>query len=313
MNYNILVTGCGGDIGQSIGKILKEYDNCALLVGCDLSDQNPACFIYDNFKKISAISSSNYLAEINAIIKEYSIDIIIPVSEPELRFYTNNKSIQFKINCPVLMANLKAREIGFDKLETVNFLKKEGLSFPQTALFEDVKNPKFPFLIKSRFGSGSKALFIIKNKLQYNFYKEVSIGFIAQELLENDNEEYTCGLFRDKSGNIKYLILRRTLMDGGHSGYGEVVENKQIEDLLVEIAIKIQLEGSINVQLRLTTQGPIVFEINPRFSSTVKFRHIMGFQDLIWSLEDFFNLPISTYIAPKIGTKFYKGFMEYVK
>jgi carbamoyl-phosphate synthase large subunit len=313
MRYNILVTGCGGDIGQSIGKILKEYNHCALLVGCDMSDENPARFIYDNFQKVSAISSFNYAEEISAIIKQYSIDIIIPVSEPELRFYTQNKSLQLQLNCPVLMANLEAREIGFDKLETVNFLKKEGLPYPKTEIFEEVENPTYPFLIKSRFGSGSKALFIIKNELQYNFYKEMCSGFIAQELLENDDEEYTCGLFRDKTGNIKNLILRRTLMDGGHSGYGEVVENEQIENLLVEIARKMHLEGSINVQLRLTSQGPIIFEINPRFSSTVMFRHIMGYQDLIWSIEDYFELPISTYIAPKIGTKFYKGFMEYVK
>ena len=313
MNYNILVTGCGGDIGQSIGKILKEYDHCALLVGCDMSEENPASFIYDNFQKVSAISSANYLLEISAIIKQYSINILIPVSEPELRLYTQNKSLQLQLNCAVLMANLEAREIGFDKLETVNFLKKEGLPFPQTQLFEQVKNPKFPFLIKSRFGSGSKALFIIKGELEYKFYKEMFTGFIAQELLENDDQEYTCGLFRDKSGNIKYLIFKRTLMDGGHSGYGEVVENKQIENLLVEIAKKLHLKGSINVQLRLTSKGPIVFEINPRFSSTVMFRHIMGYQDLIWSLEDYLDLPISTYIAPEIGTKFYKGFMEYVK
>ena len=79
MKYNILVTGCGGDIGQSIGKILKEYDHCNFLVGCDMSDENPARFIYDNFQMVSAISSSSYVAEINAIIKQYSIDIIIPV------------------------------------------------------------------------------------------------------------------------------------------------------------------------------------------------------------------------------------------
>ena len=311
MKYNILVTGCGGDIGQSIGKILKEYDQCAILVGCDMSDRNPAIFIYDNFHKVSPIFKSNYVTEIRAIIKKYSIDIIIPISEPELRFYTKNKLLELELNCHILMASFEAREVGFDKLETVNFLKKEGLPYPQTKLFEHVKEPIFPFLVKSRFGSGSKSLFIIKNEFEFNFYREMCTGFIAQELLENENEEYTCGLFRDKTGSTKNLILRRTLM-GGYSGYGEVIENQHIENLIVKIANKINLKGSINVQLRLTSKGPIVFEINPRFSSTVMFRHIMGFKDLIWSIEDYFELPISTYIAPKIGTKFYKGFIEYI-
>jgi carbamoyl-phosphate synthase large subunit len=78
MKYKILVTGCGGDIGQSIGKILKEYSQCELLVGCDMSDQNPASFIYDCFHKVQAISSPEYISEIKAIITKYSIDLIIP-------------------------------------------------------------------------------------------------------------------------------------------------------------------------------------------------------------------------------------------
>jgi len=42
----------------------------------------------------------------------------------------------------------------------------------------------------------------------------------------------------------------------------------------------------MNVQLRLTDVGPRVFEINPRFSSTVLMRHRMGFTDVLWMLDE---------------------------
>jgi len=42
----------------------------------------------------------------------------------------------------------------------------------------------------------------------------------------------------------------------------------------------------MNVQLRLTEQGPRVFEINPRFSSTVLMRHRIGFSDVLWSIQE---------------------------
>ena len=42
----------------------------------------------------------------------------------------------------------------------------------------------------------------------------------------------------------------------------------------------------MNVQLRLTDRGPRVFEINPRFSSTVLMRHRMGFTDVLWAIEE---------------------------
>jgi len=95
-------------------------------------------------------------------------------------------------------------------------------------------------------------------------------------------------------------------LTGGYSGYGEVVENSEINNLLTSIAEKIQLVGSINIQLRLTINGPFVFEINPRFSSTVLFRHLLGFQDLLWSIQEINSEPISPYTTPEVGKKFYK-------
>ena len=52
------------------------------------------------------------------------------------------------------------------------------------------------------------------------------------------------------------------------------------------IAKGLNLRGSMNIQMRLTTQGPRVFEINPRFSSTVLMRHRIGFSDVLWALDE---------------------------
>jgi carbamoyl-phosphate synthase large subunit len=63
-----------------------------------------------------------------------------------------------------------------------------------------------------------------------------------------------------------------------------------VHDNFVEIGIKIakklELNGSINIQLRLHEGLPYIFEINPRFSSTVFIRSELGFNDVAWSLGD---------------------------
>jgi carbamoyl-phosphate synthase large subunit len=56
--------------------------------------------------------------------------------------------------------------------------------------------------------------------------------------------------------------------------------------MCARIAEGLDLRGSMNVQLRLTDEGPRVFEINPRFSSTVLMRHRMGFSDVLWAIEE---------------------------
>jgi carbamoyl-phosphate synthase large subunit len=77
--------------------------------------------------------------------------------------------------------------------------------------------------------------------------------------------------------------------------------------------VKLDLLGSINIQLRMTGNLPKIFEINPRFSSTVLYRHLFGFEDLIWSIEDRLGLELSDNRQEFIGRKFYKGYVEYIK
>ena len=308
---NILVTGCGGDIGQSIGKILKSESLFHKVIGCDMSSDNAAKFIFDKCLKVPACKAENYFSLIENIIREEQIDVVLPIAEPELRFYTEKKITGSIAGKPLIAANLKAMEIGFDKLLTSLFLEQSGLPFPKTQILGEVNNPELPLLIKSRSGSGSKAMFMLKDEQDFTYFKSKYPTYIAQEPVGTDDEEYTCGVFRSAKGETRTLSYRRKLL-GGFSGFGTVVANKEIDQLLFDIAEKLELHGSINVQLRLTERGPVVFEINPRFSSTVTFRHLMGFKDVVWSIEDRLGLPISDYIPPATGKNFYKGFHEYI-
>jgi len=279
--------------------------------GCDINDQHAGKFIFDKCSVVPECRSVGYMDALRKIIKEFRIDIVLPASEPELRFFTQEKLYGKLFDKPLVTANLNTMKIGFDKLLTTEFLKNEGLPFPVTQIASDEKEPNLPVIMKSRNGSGSKSLFLIKEMNDYNFYRKKYPDFIVQELIENDDAEFTCGVFRDSKGNVRIISYKRKLM-GGFSGFGIVIQNNEIDELLLNIAEKIDLRGSINVQLRLSNRGPLVFEINPRFSSTVMFRHLMGFKDVIWSIQDQMGDSISDYTEPKIGTKFYKGFCEYI-
>jgi len=308
--YNIVVTGCGGDIGQSIGKILKESPLFEKVIGADITDEHAGKFIFDELIILPLCSSSEYTQHLEKLIKQFNIDFLLPISEPELRMLTERGIESEYLNTKLICANLKSREIGFDKLTTSEFLEKSNLPFPETFVIENMTPDSFPLILKSRKGSGSKSIFILHNIDEFGFYQKKYPDFIAQELIIGDPDEYTCGLFRSKNNYIRSIIYKRKLVDS-YSGYGEVVENDSITELLYSIATNLDLRGSINVQLKLSGKGPCVFEINPRFSSTVRFRHMMGFEDLIWSIKDAIDLPISNFTSPQVGTKFYKGFYEY--
>jgi len=312
---NILVTGCGGDIGQSIGKILLKSVYTNNLFGIDISDKNPAQFIYPNFSIGLPFTHPEYLGSLELFVDINEIDIIIPMSESELRFFSNHNILDKIGKAKVITASTLALKVGFDKFKTAVFLEKEKLPFPSTFLASNIKIIDFfPIILKSKTGSGSKSIYKINTLEEFLFYTRNDIDdFVVQEYLTDTNGEYTCGLFRSKQGEIRSIIFIRELQPGGHSGYGEVIENKEITNLLEILAVKLDLIGSINVQLRIVDNIPMIFEINPRFSSTVLYRHFFGFEDLIWSIEDNLNYKLSEYVPNGMGKKFYKGFEEYIK
>ncbi len=311
---NILVTGCGGDIGQSIGKILAQSSYVKNLFGVDISDKNAGQFIYSNFSVGVPFRHPDYLRNIESFVRDYAIDIIIPMAEPELRFFSENNILDEIGGAKMITASRLALQVGFDKFKTAEFLKSKNLPFPNTHLAKDIKAIEvFPVILKSKTGSGSKDIHKINTMDEFLFYTRNSIeDYVVQEFISDWEGEYTCGLFRSRHGEIRSLIFKREL-EKGYSGYGEAVENTRVTALLEDLAVKLDLVGSINVQLRLTRGVPMVFEINPRFSSTVYFRHLFGFEDLIWSLEDKLGLELSDNRKNVTGRKFYKGFEEYIK
>lgn len=311
--YNILVTGCGGDIGQSIGKILKEYSLVKSLHGIDITDKNAGQFVYKFFSLGLPCNHKEFISSLETFIDENNIDFIIPISESEIRFLSENNINNNIGRAKIISASLKAQKIGFDKLKTAMFLKENQLPYPKTSLISD-KDSSFqlPLIIKSREGSGSSKVHLIRNKDSFNLFKKINPNFIAQEYIEDIEGEYTCCVFRSSKKEVRMIIFKRILF-GGYSSYGKVIENKIISDLLKEISKILELKGSINIQLRMKNNTPYVFEINPRFSSTVLFRHMLGFKDLIWSIEDALGLEISPYTNDNVGKEFFKGFTEYIK
>lgn len=312
--YNILVTGCGGDIGQSIGKILINSGFTNNLYGIDISDKNAAQFIYPNFSLGLPFTHPDYFKSLESFIAKHAIDIIIPIAEPELRFFSSSNIFDSIGGARLITASPLALEIGFDKFKTAEFLKNEKLPYPETFLAKEVESiDYFPVILKSKTGSGSQDIFKVNNYNEFLFFTRNKIeDYIIQEFITDKDGEFTCGLFRSSKGEIRTQIFKRELT-GGYSGYGEVVENRVINTLLNKLALKLNLVGSINVQLRITENSPKIFEINPRFSSTVLYRHLLGFEDLIWSIEDALGYEISDNRRNVIGKKFYKGFQEYIK
>jgi len=306
-----LVTGCGGDIGTSVGRILKDLGVARTVVGCDLSNENAGKFVFDACESVPRADDPEYLSGLETVVNKYTVDAVFPISEGEIRFFHKN-GIRKLAGVPLVLANDQAIGVGLDKLLTNRFLEANDLPHPWTHIAKEHGPEKLPCIMKSRFGHGSKDVQVVTDDASVAYFGARRPEYIWQEYLSPDDEEYTCGLYGCADGSVRHIIFRRTLV-GGLTGSGEVVENSEIKKVLIAVAQSVNLRGSINVQLRLTGKGPMIFEINPRFSSTVAFRHKLGFNDVLWALEEVLGLPVSPYVAPREGVKFYRGYTQHIE
>lgn len=306
----ILVTGCGGDIGQSVAKLLRTLDSVQYIAGCDLHADHAGPTFFDSCAIVPRADHADYPGALVEVARAHAIDMLIPTSEAEILRLTDEPPE--RIDIPVLSANAKAIRIGLDKLATADHLGTLGLRAPWTTTVGENPPRSIPCLLKKRHGQGGKGLVLVENDELVAHYAASRAGDLWQELLLPDDQEYTCGVYRTRRGETRTLALRRKLQ-GGLTGSGVVVEDASIDAYLLAVAAGLDLSGSINVQLRLTEQGPVAFEINPRFSSTVLFRHLLGFRDLLWSLQEASGAEPDRYEggAPA-GTRFYRGSHEIV-
>lgn len=307
-NKRVLITGCGSDIAISIAQILREA-GFKFLIGTDIHPDHPGELFFDKCLVIPRAEAPNYFEVIEDICSKENISIILPISEIEISRF--NKSEPRNINdTQVLMPDKTTIDICLNKLKTMSFLKEHGIPTPWTKLVSSGPPISLPCIIKHPESQGSKSVSIVDAGM-VDHLSRIRPEFIWQELLLPNDEEYTCGLYRSKTSEIRTIQIRRKLLDG-ISVSGTVTNNPDIEHVLHRIAEALDLRGSINVQLRLTQKSPMTFEINPRFSSTVRFRHMLGFQDVLWSLNELLGLKIPAYSPPETGKKIFRVGQEHI-
>lgn len=304
----ILVSGIASDIGFNCGRILRGMTDVKWLGGIDIHGDHAGPCLFDTCDIAPRASEPEYLPWLSQYLTNRAIDVFLPTSEAEIARISNVGS-SMQSAAKILIASRKVVETSLDKDRCLNVLADCGIPVPAHGIVGEVEPALWPVIVKPRSGQGSKGLSIFHN--QFDYAQSAAKGYVWQQMLLPEDEEYTCPVYRTPAAGMRILILRRTLQ-GGLTGRGTVVDSPEIYAYVEAIANALDLYGAMNVQLRRTNDGPRLFEINPRLSSTVMFRHLMGFQDLYWSIMELAGHVVADYRPVDDGTRFYRGSQEYL-
>ncbi len=283
----ILVTAVSGNIGYGILKILQSEDH--VLFGCDVNEIAAGMDLAEEFWQCKYAVDDGYIEELLMRCKEHGITHLIPVNEREIERIGQERKKFEEIHVKVVIQTQKVLDICLDKYATARFLSEHGFDVPATYTDNTFKEAG-KYILKPRKSNGSKNLVLLASKEEIP--DQIEKDYILQEYIESE-EEYTIGVFRH-SQTINVIAFLRQLKDG-YSSQVELTEEKELIRIAERAAQAFDLEGYINIQLRKKDGKYYIFEINPRISGTVRFRHMLGYTDVWWWLDLLDGMEVASY------------------
>ena len=283
MTIHVLVTGVGGTVGIGVVKALNlEREKFKITV----TDMNPASAglylpnLVDKSHCVPPVNNPNYMTQLNNIIEREMVDIIIPTSDPEVLFFAINEESFTRKGIKIAAPNKDIVCKFNDKWQSYQYLKELSIPNPYSVLPEDndfLKRFSFPVIVKPRFSASSKGVHLVFSEDELLIILKHTINPLIQEYILG--KEYTVGTLTDIDGEIIGILPMKRELIGGSTSRAITVKNSSIEKVIRSAIKKIGIKGPANFQLRIAekTGKPVIFEINPRFSSTTPFQAHAGF------------------------------------
>lgn len=285
----VLVTGVGSLLGQGILKSIQDSMLECRVIGTDYFPSAIGLYWVNNGYVLPDIlkpdvGESEWIDVLIDVIEKERIQLVLPGLDFEIPILAKNKSfIEKKTGTILLVSSKEVVSIGDDKWETVKYLKNSGFNYPVSSLPDTldsfIESNSFPYIVKPRFGHTSENVFLVKNRKELNEAVQACDKPIIQEYLEDSDREYTCGATCVDDKILTVICLRRMLKNGNtQQAFSE--ETGEIDEYIRRLTASIRPYGPINFQLRVDHRGPVIFEINPRFSGTTPIRALFGINEV---------------------------------
>lgn len=288
----ILVLAVGGNVSQGILKGLQHDGRPMRVLGADISPPQMGLYTVDKAFVAPWAHEPGFIPWLIDCIRTESVSVILSGAEPVLMALARHKGqIEAATGARVLCSAEDVMEIGDDKLLTCQWLEDNGLACPayaevsnQPAIEKLVARCGFPLIAKPRRGGGSRGLFEVQNQRDLAYIAGKS-GYLLQESLGTENDEYTVGCFRYKDGTLAPSCCMKRELLAGTTYRASLGDFPLVRAEAARIVEKLRPLGPCNVQLRDTPRGPVCFEINPRFSGTTPIRSHFGYREVSAGLD----------------------------
>lgn len=281
---HILVSSISGKVSlvEIIRSSIEKQNLNLYVVGADSNRKALARHFVDQFWHMPLLDNLP-VADLITYCKENDIQIIFPTREEELAYFAKHRDTLERENVFVMVSSVDALEKVQDKLLFYEYLI--GKNYPAiltTTLIDKLENKTQHFVVKERFGAGSRGLHL-------NVTGETAIA-AAKQLKEPifqpfvDGTEYSIDVYVSKDGKAKGAVVReRVVVIDGESKVTRTVKNVQLEQLGKNLAEDLHLRGHVMFQVIIDHNEQVhIVECNPRFGGASTLSVAAGLHSFSW-------------------------------
>jgi carbamoylphosphate synthase large subunit len=301
----IFLTVANNSSSVPLIKHLKE--NGYEVFAGDLNPDSIGRFFCDKFIILPRQNSDDYIPTLLKIMKDESIDILIPSGELECLKIAKNKNRFLDMQCIPVVTNIETLELSLEKIDSYNFLVQHtDIPFMRFHLVESLEDleiglaklGRIDLAIKPSQGSGSRGFAILteqKNDAESFFNNKSSFAKLSidelKDMLARSKQipklilmEMLNGIHYDsnmicKNGEVLFQSIRtREETINGTITKATIVKNEELFEINRKIAKALKVDGYICTQYI----GNKLIEINPRWSTSINYKN---FNEYLMALD----------------------------
>ena len=291
---NVLVLAVGGNVSHGILKALARSSLPCRVIGADI--QPFKCGLYTVDKAVISPWAKDpaFMDWLLDLCRRESIHAILSGAEPILLALSReSERIRLETGAICIVSDPATLDLGDDKLQTCQWLENHGLPCPAYALSDDPRAATelrdrvgYPIVAKPRRGGGMRGMLFAQDDIDFEYVLKRP-GFLLQQYIGAENEEYTAGTFADRDGHVRGCITLRRELHTGTTSCAVAGAYPAVTDMAVRITELLRPMGPCNIQLRMHDGAPCCIEMNIRFSGTTPVRAMLGFNEVEAALRHY--------------------------
>ena len=265
---SVLLT-CAGqrvDIAGAFRAALDELGFSGDVVCVDAHPLSPTLFTADAGRAVPTIRSGAYVPALLELVEEHGVFAVLPLTDLDNTELAGARGALAAAGATLFLPEEPVVSRLFDKYAAHRLLGERGIGSPDTWLPAELpENPRFPMLVKQRWGYASRNIYRCDSEEELRFFlRYAREPVMAQQLCEG--EEFSIDVLCDLEGRALNVIPRTMIESkGGESIKGMTIADGRLIEYGRFVAERLALRGPATIQCFEEDEQFLVTDVNTRF------------------------------------------------